>query len=85
MRQAATTTGATSDRDPTTVISAELEERTRSLLAAVDAGHVDRAAFRGAQYDAGLAWIHFPVGKGGLDLPRDRQAVVRPPLERHPR
>ena len=25
--------------------------------------------FRGAQYDAGLAWVHFPVGFGGLELP----------------
>jgi alkylation response protein AidB-like acyl-CoA dehydrogenase len=27
------------------------------------------AAFRGAQYDRGLAWVHFPEGFGGLNLP----------------
>ena len=29
-----------------------------------------------ARFDAGLAWVHFPVGLGGLDLPRAAQAVV---------
>jgi alkylation response protein AidB-like acyl-CoA dehydrogenase len=36
----------------------------------------DRVAFRGAQFDAGLALVHFPEGHGGLGLTRDRQAVV---------
>ncbi|STZ38965.1 acyl-CoA dehydrogenase YdiO [Mycobacteroides abscessus] len=29
----------------------------------------------GAVYDAGLAWVHFPVGLGGLDAPPALQAV----------
>jgi alkylation response protein AidB-like acyl-CoA dehydrogenase len=32
--------------------------------------------FLGAQYDAGLAWVHLPVGFGGLDLPRSAQARI---------
>jgi alkylation response protein AidB-like acyl-CoA dehydrogenase len=36
----------------------------------------DRAAFRGAQFDAGLAWVHHPEGLGGLGLARSQQAVV---------
>jgi alkylation response protein AidB-like acyl-CoA dehydrogenase len=32
--------------------------------------------FLGAQFDAGLAWVHFPVGYGGLDLSRQLQGLV---------
>ena len=37
---------------------------TDQLLAEHDSS--DRVAFRGAQYDLGLGWVHFPVGLGGL-------------------
>jgi alkylation response protein AidB-like acyl-CoA dehydrogenase len=36
----------------------------------------DRVAFRGAQFDAGLAWVHHPDGLGGLGLARSQQTVV---------
>ena len=36
----------------------------------------DRIAFRGAQFDAGLAWVHHPEGLGGLGLERSQQSVV---------
>ncbi len=36
----------------------------------------DRVAFRGAQFDAGLAMVHFPEGRGGLGLSPGKQAVV---------
>jgi alkylation response protein AidB-like acyl-CoA dehydrogenase len=32
--------------------------------------------FLRARFDAGLAWVHYPVGLGGLDLPRRLQQVV---------
>jgi alkylation response protein AidB-like acyl-CoA dehydrogenase len=32
--------------------------------------------FYGAQFDMGLAFVHFPVGHGGLDLPPKLQLVV---------
>jgi alkylation response protein AidB-like acyl-CoA dehydrogenase len=32
--------------------------------------------FLGAQFDAGLAWVHFPVGYGGLDLSRKLQPAI---------
>ena len=32
--------------------------------------------FRGARYDAGLAWVHFPVGFGGLGLRPEFNKVV---------
>src|SRR5438132_5819531 len=39
------------------------------LLQSHDPKHTDPAAFRGAQYDRGLAWVHFPEGFGGVNLP----------------
>ena len=48
--------------------------RAKQLL---DAAPIDdQFAFRGAQFDAGLAAVHFPEGKGGLGLSRGQQAVV---------
>ena len=51
------------------------EDRVHALvdefLAANDPNTMSDEAFRGAQYDAGLAWVHFPTGWGGLDLPPD--------------
>jgi len=38
------------------------------LLAAHDPSTTDSVTFRGAQYDRGLAWVHFPEGFGGLGL-----------------
>ena len=32
--------------------------------------------FRGRRYDAGLAWVHFPAGFGGLDARPDLNRVV---------
>jgi alkylation response protein AidB-like acyl-CoA dehydrogenase len=45
-----------------------------ALLAAHDPRTMDNIEFRGAQYDAGLAWVHFPDGAGGMG--------VRPELNR---
>ena len=45
-----------------------------AFLAANDPGQMDAIAFRGARFDAGLAWVHWPVGLGGLG--------VRPQLQR---
>ncbi len=46
-----------------------------ALLAAHDPATTPKLEFRGAQYDAGLAWVHFPAGFGGMGL--------RPDLNRH--
>ncbi|WP_024795186.1 acyl-CoA dehydrogenase family protein [Tomitella biformata] len=32
--------------------------------------------FLGRRFDAGLAWIHFPIGSGGLGAPRSLQGLV---------
>ena len=54
----------------------ELQERVEALLEEVDPHASDQFTFRGAQYDAGLAFVHFPEGKGGLGLGRAKQAIV---------
>ncbi|MGW7290437.1 acyl-CoA dehydrogenase family protein [Streptomyces sp. NPDC054847] len=56
--------------------AAELTDRTSKLLAAHPPATTDRADFLRARFDAGLAWVHFPEGLGGLGAPRSLQAVV---------
>jgi alkylation response protein AidB-like acyl-CoA dehydrogenase len=58
------------------ITNQDLEERVNALVDANRSSLGDRVAFRGAQFDAGLAFVHFPEGHGGLGLTRDRQAVV---------
>jgi alkylation response protein AidB-like acyl-CoA dehydrogenase len=36
--------------------------------------------FWGAQFDAGLAWVHFPEGKGGLGLAPGHQSLINQKL-----
>lgn len=61
--------------------AAELRARTRELLAAHPPATTSREDFLAARFDAGLAWVHYPVGLGGLDAPRSLQAVVDAELE----
>ncbi|MFK4226015.1 acyl-CoA dehydrogenase family protein [Streptomyces sp. NPDC019890] len=56
--------------------AAELRRRTKELLAAHPPADTDRTDFLKARFDAGLAWVHYPKGLGGLDVPRTLQAVV---------
>jgi len=46
------------------------------LLAKLDPKSTPAAEFLGAQYDLGLAWVHFPEGFGGLGLSPKLQNVV---------
>ncbi len=52
----------------------ELRERVREFLNGRD--WTDRLEFLRARFDAGLAWISFPEGLGGLGAPRALQPVV---------
>jgi alkylation response protein AidB-like acyl-CoA dehydrogenase len=54
----------------------ELRRRVREFLATHDPGSTGRLEFLRARFDAGLAWVHFPAGLGGLDGPRALQPVV---------
>jgi alkylation response protein AidB-like acyl-CoA dehydrogenase len=47
-----------------------VDEAVERLLADHDPATTDPQEFLGAQFDAGLAWVHFPVGHGGLGLSR---------------
>ncbi|GAB2690814.1 acyl-CoA dehydrogenase family protein [Kitasatospora kifunensis] len=55
---------------------ADLRTRVHELLAAYPPSEVDTLDFLRARFDAGLAWVHFPLGLGGLGAPRTLQAVV---------
>ncbi len=52
-----------------------------SLLADHPPGSTPPAEFLGARYDAGLAWVHFEPGFGGLGLPAGWQPFVNRVLE----
>lgn len=54
----------------------ELRQRVREFLAEHDPKRMDRLEFLRARFDAGLAWVHFPTGLGGLGAPRELQTVV---------
>jgi alkylation response protein AidB-like acyl-CoA dehydrogenase len=58
------------------VDAAELRERVQRFLAAHDPASTERLSFLRARFDAGLAWVHFPPGLGGLGAPRALQPVV---------
>ena len=51
-------------------------EAVDALLAAHDPATESQIEFRGHTYDAGLAWVHHPVGFGGLGLPRRLQRTA---------
>ncbi|KWW98023.1 acyl-CoA dehydrogenase [Carbonactinospora thermoautotrophica] len=53
-------------------------ERLRALVRDFLATHDprERLRFLRARFDAGLAWVHYPEGLGGLGLPRALQSVV---------
>lgn len=48
----------------------------RELLAGWDPATTEPGEFLRARFDAGLAWVHYPVGLGGLGAPRSEQAAV---------
>ena len=51
-------------------VAEDLGARVRALLGEHDPVSTDPREFLGARFDAGLAWVHFPRGSGGLDMPR---------------
>ena len=53
-----------------------VDERLTELLESYPPGSTSEPEFLGAQFDAGLAWIHFPLGFGGLGLPRKLQPRI---------
>ncbi|WP_443333819.1 acyl-CoA dehydrogenase family protein [Streptomyces sp. CB02923] len=77
-----TETGPTTETTETGSLDADgLRRRTAGLLAAHPPADTAPLDFLRARFDAGLAWVHFPRGLGGLDAPRALQAVVEAELE----
>jgi alkylation response protein AidB-like acyl-CoA dehydrogenase len=60
-----------------------LKERIAALLSEHDPAG-DRLEFLRARFDAGLAWVWFPEGLGGLGLGRDLQQLVEHELAHTP-
>ena len=54
--------------------STYVERQAIELVSRHDPRSMSRRAFIGAWYDAGLTWVHFPKGLGGLGVPRGLQA-----------
>jgi alkylation response protein AidB-like acyl-CoA dehydrogenase len=61
-------------------IAEDLGARVRALLDEHDPTSSDPRDFLAARFDAGLAWVHFPRGSGGLELPRSFQSQVEADL-----
>ena len=53
-----------------------LRELGAEFLASHDPHGQDPTEFLRARFDAGLAWVHFPHGLGGLNLDRSHQEAV---------
>jgi alkylation response protein AidB-like acyl-CoA dehydrogenase len=53
-----------------------MRKLVRTFLAEHDPTAMDRTDFLRARFDAGLAWVHFPVGLGGLGASRALQEAV---------
>ena len=53
-----------------------VDDLATQLLDECDPKTNDSVTFLGAQFDKGLAWVHFPVGHGGLGVNPKLQKVV---------
>jgi len=56
--------------------AAELRATVRAFCADHDPASTPRDQFLGDRFDAGLAAVHYPVGHGGLGLPRSLQQAA---------
>lgn len=56
--------------------AAHVQALATELVQQCDPLSVDQFTFLGAQFDYGLAWVHYPVGKGGLNASPSLQSVV---------
>jgi alkylation response protein AidB-like acyl-CoA dehydrogenase len=63
---------------PTT--EAQVVELCDDLLQKLDPKTTPSAEFLGAQFDLGLAWVHFPEGSGGLGLSPKLQNTINAKL-----
>jgi alkylation response protein AidB-like acyl-CoA dehydrogenase len=66
---------STADLIPPDAEQDKVNSALADLLRNHDPSTLSASEFRGHQYDCGLAWVHFPEGRGGLG--------VRPQLQSH--
>jgi alkylation response protein AidB-like acyl-CoA dehydrogenase len=55
---------------------ADVERQALELVNRHDPRSMGKRQFLGAWFDAGLTWVHFPNGLGGLGVPRGLQAAA---------
>jgi alkylation response protein AidB-like acyl-CoA dehydrogenase len=63
-----------------TDIPADLQATLADFLATHEPATMSERDFLAARFDAGLAWVHFPVGMGGRDAPRSHQSSIEDAL-----
>lgn len=68
--------------DAGAMTESDVAEIVDDLLASVPPASTDAATFLGAQFDRGLAWVHFPVGHGGLGVSPKFQKIVNEKIAR---
>ncbi|MFC9552104.1 acyl-CoA dehydrogenase family protein [Rhodococcus sp. NPDC056960] len=61
---------------PATTSETLVEETARRVVAEHPPAATPLPELMGAWYDAGLTWVHFPLGLGGLDAPRSLQPLA---------
>ncbi|KAF0962772.1 acyl-CoA dehydrogenase family protein [Rhodococcus sp. T7] len=61
---------------PATASETLVEETARQVVAEHPPATTPLPELMGAWYDAGLTWVHFPLGLGGLDAPRSLQPLA---------
>ncbi|OUS95015.1 acyl-CoA dehydrogenase family protein [Rhodococcus sp. NCIMB 12038] len=61
---------------PATASETLVEETARRVVAEHPPATSPLPELMGAWYDAGLTWVHFPLGLGGLDAPRSLQPLA---------
>jgi alkylation response protein AidB-like acyl-CoA dehydrogenase len=70
------TEAAPPDAAAETRVDARVAGLVEQLLREHPPRETDAAAFLGAQFDLGLAWVHFPEGYGGLGVsPKHQKAI----------
>jgi alkylation response protein AidB-like acyl-CoA dehydrogenase len=62
--------------ETSTIDEVKVLELAKELLAEYPPSKTSAVDFLGAQFDKGLAWVHFPVGMGGLGISPKFQKVV---------
>jgi alkylation response protein AidB-like acyl-CoA dehydrogenase len=67
---------------PVDAETSAVTEALEALLAAHDPRSMTNVEFRGHRFDAGLAWVHFPVGHGGLGARPELNKLVESTLRK---